>query len=218
MKRAARGFTLIEVVVTVAIIAVIAALAYTRLEPMKSRATLQGTAADVSALLHNARQNALATGRHTVVMFFPDQVNPDGGTGRIMVYEDAASNFFLTGASPNFADWDATKIAGVGSTALLAHVDLPRGVQLSLAGTSAPTFPAPFSAITASACGFCGTGGDHRGAIRFDSRGRAAFFNGNGAALDVPGASVGLSGASIKGIQFLIVTPATGAVKAYNHG
>jgi len=217
MNRTARGFTLVEVAVVVAIIAVVAALAFSSVSPMRSRAKLQGSSAELSALLHNARQSALATGRHTVVMFFPDQANSEGGVGRVVVYEDAASNFFAAASNPNFEGWDATKLPG-GASSLAGHLDLPVGVRFSLAGLTAPTFPAPFAAVTAAACGFCGTGGDHRGAIRFDSLGRAAFFDGNGAPIDLPGASVGLSGASIAGVQFLIVSPATGAVKAHNHG
>src|SRR5512134_203119 len=57
-----RGFTLVEMGVVLAIVAIVAALGVTSLERAKPRSRFATSATELHALLRNARLNALATG------------------------------------------------------------------------------------------------------------------------------------------------------------
>jgi prepilin-type N-terminal cleavage/methylation domain-containing protein len=217
-----RGFTSIELAVSLAIVLIIGAIAYTSLSRVRPRASLTGTAAEVAGLLYNARQNALATGRHTVVVFLPQQPNSDGGIGRVMAYEDASYRFFSATPSPgaaSFSTFDGSKAGYVESMNLIGDVDLPRGVTFGLGGATAPTLPAPYDSVAVSACNFCSTSGDGRGAIVFDSRGSARFFSAVGTPVSLLAGTIGLNGSpTIPGYHLLFITPTTGAVRPYVGG
>ena len=218
-NRPQRGFTLIELAVTVAIIVILAGLAAVGMQRLKPRANLSSTAAQLTALLNGARQNALSTGRDTVVMFFPQFQNPLGGTGRVVLYEDGAFNFFSTTATTNFSAYAPNDPTIPGRSEILETLDLPREVTFGLGGLAAPTLAAPFNLVTAGVCSFCSVSGDGRGAVVFDSRGRALFYQGSGAALSVMGGTVALQGPSyMSGYRMVVITTATGSVKAFNNG
>lgn len=219
-ERRAHGFTLLEVVVTVAIVGILAALAAIGMQRFKPRANLSSSAAQLTALFNAARQNSLATGHDTVVMVFPQFQNPTGGTGRVVLYEDGNYNFFSTTASPNFSAFDPadpTTVAARGE--VLETLDLPLNVTVGLGGIAAPTLAAPYNLIAAAACSFCASGGDGRGAVVFDPRGRAHFYTASGASLALWGGTVALQGpAGMAGYRMVIVTSATGSVRAINNG
>jgi prepilin-type N-terminal cleavage/methylation domain-containing protein len=215
-RTSTRGFTVLELAIAVAIVAIVATLAYTSLALARPRATLQSTAAELSALLKNARQNGLATGHPTVVVLLPNQPNASAGTGRFLVYEDPAFTFVTAAGTPNLGTLDPTTYAGGQGTTLLGSLELPPQVAVSLNGRSPPALPAPFDVVAASACNFCSASGDGRGAIVFDARGRARFYSGVGAESASAGATIALAGAELAGFELLVVMPATGAVKAFS--
>lgn len=218
-NRPGRGFTLIEIAVTLAVVAILAGLAAVGMQRMKPRANLSSTAAQLTALLNGARQNALSTGRNTVVMIFPQFANPGGGTGRVVLYEDGAFNFFSASAAPNFSGYDPANPLASGTLDVLETLDLPREVTFGLGGLAAPTLTAPYNLITAGTCSFCAASGDGRGAVVFDPHGRALFYQGNGAALTVMGGTLALQGpAYMPGHRMVVITTATGSVKAFNNG
>ena len=206
----ARGFTLTELMVSVAIVATLTAGGYALLSRPRDRATLQRSTADMAALLFNARQNALSTGRYSVVMVFPDQPSKAGGRGRVVVYEDPSFTFASTG----FGTWDASKYTDAGSSTLMGSVELPRDVVLSFGGIAPPTLAAPYSTITASACNFCSSApaGDIRGALVFDSRGRARFYGGDGTQQALAAGTVALTNAQVPGYRLVVVSAGTGLV------
>ncbi len=215
-RRGERGFTLIEVAVTMAIVVVLAALAAVGMQRFKPRAGLASTTAELTALLNAARQNALSTGNDTVVMFFTQFGNPLGGTGRVILYEDPSFNFFSS-ATPNFGAYDpASPISPNSSSDAFETLDLPRGMSFGFGGLATPTLTAPYNLITAGSCSFCS--GSGKGAVVFDSRGRARFFNANGAPLAVAGGTLALQGSDVDGYRFVVITSATGSVKAFNRG
>jgi prepilin-type N-terminal cleavage/methylation domain-containing protein len=215
--RTDRGFTLFELIITVTVSLILAVVAYTSLARSKPRANLMSSATELEAVLRNARQNALSTGRETVVMVFPTQKNQQGGTGIVIALELATTTFF-GGTAPNFKNFDPTAPAATDN--LLGKLDLPMGITVGLGGIAAPTLNAPYSAITAGACSFCDTGGDGRGAVVFDPRGRAKFYNtGSGAELQVFGGTIALQGTpNIQGHRLLLISKAGGSVRAVDNG
>lgn len=217
--RHSHGFTLVEVAVVLGIIAVIAALAFGSLVRARPRATMADASSEIVGILYNARQNALATGNHTIVMFFPQQANRSGGTGRVVAYEDPTFRFFTSAAAVNFGNWDASRDTSLAGTTLLGGIDLPRGIAFGLGGATPPTLPAPYDTVTASACNFCSGSGDGRGAVVFDSRGSARFYSATGAPLALRAGTVAITGSpTVPGYLMLLVTPTTGAVRPHAGG
>jgi prepilin-type N-terminal cleavage/methylation domain-containing protein len=214
-----RGFTLIELAITIAIVGIVAALAFSNFWKQKPRATLATTTAELQSLLHGARQTALATSHDVVVMLFPDYDAGGGAVGRVILYEDADFTFF-TGGAVNFAGYNPAVPASGARSQVLDTYDLPFSVTVGPAtgmGASA-LLPAPYAGVPVNvACSFCATSGDHRGAVRFDSRGRATFYQA-GALLDATGASLTLQAASLLGQRTLIITSGTGSVRALLNG
>jgi prepilin-type N-terminal cleavage/methylation domain-containing protein len=216
-----RGFTLIEALVVVAIIAVLAAIAVPSLFRQRPRARLAAATVELQSLVHGARQLALATGHDVWVVVFPEFVSSEG-TGRVIMYEDGNYDFSQTTA-PGGVDLD--RIApGTPASANLSRVvttmDLPAGVTFGTDGSGPATLAAPFAGIDLTlGCSFCGNLTDHRGAIRFDSRGRARFYGRTGVPLVTTGAALNLTASpTIQGQRTLVVTPTTGTVRLLVHG
>ncbi|MGC3997943.1 MAG: type II secretion system protein [Anaeromyxobacter sp.] len=210
--RTKRGFTLIEVATVLAIAVVLATLAYTSLRRSRPRADLLRTAVELRSLVAGARQQALLSGRSVAVLIFPDHANPEDGKGRVIVVEDPRAQLFLDSAPLNFGDtYDPATPAAPDGGELFQTMDLPHGVVVGPVGGLGAALPAPDASIPDdTACTFCSTSGDHRGAIVFDGRGRARFYSDNGAALDVAGGTLSVTSTDLA----TIVDEATQAVEA----
>jgi len=214
-RRTNLGFTLIELMVVVAVVGVLATLAVTTFGRQKPRQTLDNQALELRSLLHGARQTALTTGQPVVVMLFPDYAVGTPSIGRLIVYQDGAGSFFQTAAAVNFDNVSvAQPVAGPGSE-VLDRLDLPFGVIVGpTAGQGAgAVMPPPFAGIAIDkACGFC-TGANRRGAIVFDPGGSASFYDRAGAPLALPaGASFSLTSADAAEVRTLVVAAPTGAL------
>jgi prepilin-type N-terminal cleavage/methylation domain-containing protein len=217
-----RGFTLTEMAVVVAIVGIVAALAYDSLERHLPRAHIANTATELQSLLHGARQTALAGGRDVLVMVFPNCPNPEG-TGRVVVYQNGDPAFFTDAGTPNFAGYDCTVLAAGAASEVLSTLDFPRSVRVGPANGLGLSrrLAAPYDRIDVTRdCAFCnGDGTSRRGAIRFDSRGRAWFHDRNGAAMAAPaGSSFSITSAEIGGTRALVIQASTGSVLAVNEG
>jgi prepilin-type N-terminal cleavage/methylation domain-containing protein len=223
-RNRAGGFTLVEAAVVVAIVAVVAALAYTSIARFRPRANLANTATELQSLIHGARQAALANGRDVLVLLFPDQATSTG-TGRVIVYEDAASDFFSDAAAVNFDGYAPGTLATGPGDEVLSTLDFDAGVTLGPATGRGPgaTLERPYDLIVVSTdCSFCSAGAGRRGAIRFDARGRAAFFDGNGLPLsennEDRGASFTIESAETGDLRTLVITSATGSIRVLQRG
>lgn len=224
-----RGFTVVELAVTVAILGVVAALAYASFSRQRPRANLASATAELQAIVQGARQSALASGHDVAVMVFPAFVNPNGTTGRVIVYEDAFFDFFNDGAvgGVRFATYDPAVLAfgsaGGRQSAILATFDLPREVRVGPAGGMGATpIPAPFAgAVVNVACSFCDAAGTiRRGAIRFDPRGQATFYDSASPNVATPlpvtgGASLSLEAAENAERRTLLITSPSGALRVF---
>jgi len=226
-RTSGRGYTLLELVVTVCIIGILAALAAIGMNRYKPRAGLANTAAEVTALLNYARQNAQSSGNDTIVMFFTGFANPSGGIGRVIVYEDPNFNFFNAASAINFGGYNpaAPAIPAAPASSSFETLDLPRVTTFGYNVVAVGPLPAPYgptiAPALASPCSFCAGG---RGAVLFDARGRARFYNANGAPLAIAGGTLAFTSnaigwsSQIEGYRILVITPAAGAVKTFNRG
>lgn len=219
-----RGFTLLEVMVVVAIIGIVSALGFVSIRLQRPRARLVTTAAEVHSLLHGARLTAMANGRAMVVMIFPDFANPDGGTGRLVLYDDGAFSFFNPAATVNFGNYDPSALGAEAATAttpggrMVRTFDLPEGTVFGPAtGMGAGArLPAPYDTVSVDVrCSFCG-GAPSRGAIAFDPSGSASFYRGM-VALGGTGHSFSVTGPELTSLRTrtLVVTAGSGAVRTF---
>jgi prepilin-type N-terminal cleavage/methylation domain-containing protein len=213
--RTDRGFTLFELIIAVTVSLILAVVAYTSLARNKPRANLMSSATELEAVLRNARQNALSTGHDTVVMVFPQQQNQQGGTGTVIALEltTTTATTFFGATAPNFATFDPTKPANEDN--LLGKLDLPSGITFGLGGFAPPVLDVPYKAITTGACSFCDTGSDGRGAVVFDTRGRASFFP----TISLFGGTIGLQGTpQVEGYRLIIISRPGGSVRVLANG
>jgi len=213
-RRRARGYTLIEVMIVVALVGILAAASVSYIGGFRRRVSLQSMVHELDALMGEARLRAIEDGRDVAVLFFP----PAGARqGRVVVYEDGgvgATSFFDAGAPVNFGNLNPlAPVAGAGSTVVDA-LDMPAGVNIGLSNRAA--LPAPLDAIPVNTpCSFCGPP-DSRGAVVFNMRGRARLQSGVGAAL--PGAGGSITFVDPQKGRWILVLSTSGAVQLVNDG
>jgi hypothetical protein len=140
----------------------------------------------------------------------------------VVVYEDGDFALFNPASTPSFAGWNPAVSQALPRGDLLVTYDLPRTVVVgpSTGAGAGSSMPAPLSGIPIDVdCSFCATGGDRRGAIRFDARGRASFFSGNGLPIaNQLGGTLSLAAPEVDGQRTLVVTAGTGSVALRNRG
>ena len=217
--RTQRGFTLIELAVVMAIVAVLAMLGVSNLWRFRPRARLADASNELVALLHGARQRALSTGNDVVVMVFPAFAGPNG-TGRILVYEDGDFTVLTPAAVPNLASYVPGVLSHGPTSDVIATFDVPPGVLIAASTATPPALVAPYAGVPVNVdCSFCaGTGTDRRGAIRFDSRGRAFLYATSGPPLTDSAGTLSLTTPETGGQRTLLVTAGTGSVSLRNSG
>jgi prepilin-type N-terminal cleavage/methylation domain-containing protein len=219
---AARGFTLLELMIIVAIIGILSALAFSNLQQSRRRSRLSSTALELLGTIQEARSEAIANGRDVGVLFYPTLAT-SSGRGKVVVYLDGIGGFMAGAVSsgPDFCTFVPATMGGgttAGVSKVLGTVDIPEPVTIGTPQNLVP-IPFPYNAVPAPAtgCSFC-DGGLLKGGIRFDSRGRATFYTDCGAAGAFPnGGSISINGDGIRGTYVLVVTPA-GTVRVFNAG
>jgi prepilin-type N-terminal cleavage/methylation domain-containing protein len=207
--RRPRGFTLIEVMVTVALVAIGVALVVWGFGSQKEREKLRGASLELRGVLLQARQSALASGNRVVVMAFPNFVTDSNGSqGRFVIYEDGDGDFFSQPpALVNFDGYDPASTAAGPRSQVIDTMDLPFLVSLGPPDGWGPgqKAPAPYAAIALDKpCAFC-TGAGSRGAIVFDPVGSVSFYDRNGPALDLPGAALSLTARDTGEVKTVLV-------------
>jgi len=216
-----RGFTLLEMVVVLAIIMAVLVLVYGTSRRPRESAQLSSVVLDVRGVFAQARQEALTTGRDVAVMVFPDFPTPARGTGRLIIYRDGDGDFFSNAGAVNFGGYNPTGTAAGPGSEVLEVLDLEAGARFGpVTGQGAGvTLPAPFSLLPVdSDCTFC-DGAPRRGAVVFDHAGRARFQSGNGPPLAAPaGGSITVTSTTwTDEVRTLAVMASTGALRTINH-
>jgi prepilin-type N-terminal cleavage/methylation domain-containing protein len=221
-----RGVTMIELMVVVSIIGIVAAASAISMQRGRPRASLSGAAVELRSVMTLARSRALMSGANVVVMFFPNYSGIKNSTGRVVVYQDAAFDFFLPGSAVHFGGYNPATPAAGPKGEVIATIDLPNGVVVGPAtgmGSTA-TLPAPFTTLPVNQdCTFClGAGAARRGAVVFNSRGRASFYNADANPLPVDGGSISLTSTELTStvplVRMLSISATTGALQSVNQG
>ena len=193
MKRA-RGFTLIEMMVVVAIIGVITALGLAAYGRIGEQSAPQNAAHDFYSAIQKAKATAMGKNSRVWVIVYPG-IGADGaaGPGAWFMFEDRTGEFGGATASFRYSEFhpvtnrdpDGVNVRLLESKFMETY---SRGNAKFGAATGAalPTFKVPFTALNGltaakKTCSFCsGNGVALRGAIVFEGNGSARFLDGDG--------------------------------------
>lgn len=218
-----RGFTLLEVMVVVALIGIIASLAFNSMEELRARTAPRTAAAEFTTAMSQARNRALSRGSDVWVIIYPSQ----DSVGAWFIYEDVTTNFGTSTASStvrqylNFTPTNRFPMSGENNRLIdsgFLRDYAKRNVRFST--TSSVGWGNPFTGLASESpqsCTFCTAGPSSlvRGAIVFTGDGSALFYDGNGARLAKRAVGLTLNGVTTDQPTRVAVSGSTGYVGVF---
>lgn len=237
-----RGFTLLEIMIVVAIIGILASMSIATMEEGRSRTAPRNAAAELSAAISLAKNRAMERGSDVWLIIYPNRSTDltTAGNGAWFLYDDADVNFGVTGVK----DCDGTAgstcnyetflppnkihpppISATSFDKLLdsSYFDQAAKKNVKFGNGSDTTvvwgepFATALNAAVAKDCTFCtGTGIARRGAIVFNGDGAARFVDGSGNPQYVSAGGMSIQGvATQKQVTLFAIAGATGYVGVF---
>lgn len=216
-----RGFTLLEVAVTVAIVGVVAAMAIPIVTAARRNASVGSAAWDLALYLKGPRAKALTEQKDLVFVLVDAQGNDARGCG-MLAREKCVRRFLLEPQGGwTFAAFNpASPSTNVGD--FLEQETLPRGVRFHLPAVNR-TGPVPFDTVRvldSTLTRACGAGGALCLAFRFSADGQVTAESPTTAPVSSLGVAIGLgsdlvaehSGAELRSV---LVSFPSGIVRSY---
>ncbi|MGV3622034.1 MAG: pilus assembly FimT family protein [Archangium sp.] len=226
-----RGFTLLEMLMVIAIIGVVSAMSAATVIRIGERNATQSASNDILAALQSMRSRSLQRGSDVYVLVYPTFKKTTattgsltGGPGALFFYEDVDGDFLTgTGACNGTAEcsWsNFNPVTGATRSALTENDRLLRtiflddyaGANVKFGKVNGKAWGDPFSALSAtntSGCTFCTA---NRGALLFTDT-QLVLLNGTGGVTTGRVGGIALQGVKNPDNQFLIgLVRATGLI------
>ncbi|ATB35654.1 methylation domain protein [Cystobacter fuscus] len=178
------GFTLVEVLVVMAIIGVTTGLALVAYEAVGRRGALQSAAFELQGVLSTARTRASSAGHPVWVVFYPagGRGTLSTGKGAFLVVEDRQSVFARNPRGLFALPFTVDVMGSTGSVSAIYYLD-DHGKKVRF-GALTPgitdAFGAPFLGLAVQTCSFCAGTDSPSGAMGFYPDGSARFVDGTG--------------------------------------
>jgi prepilin-type N-terminal cleavage/methylation domain-containing protein len=184
------GYTLIELMVVVAILGILVGLSLVAYDALGRRGALQNAAFDLQGVLSSARTRAASRGYPVWVVFRPTARRGalTDGPGAFMVVEDRNNSFSRARHIPL-----ALPLKVQGPVSAVYFLEDYKRVRLeALTPGRTDLFGAPFSGLAVRACSFC-SGTTPSGAVVFYPDGGSRFVDGDGQFVATMNQSLALS-------------------------
>jgi prepilin-type N-terminal cleavage/methylation domain-containing protein len=218
--RTDRGFTLLEMAVTVAIIGVVAAMAIPIVTAARRNASVASTAWDLALYLKSPRAKALTEQRDLVFVVVDAEANDARGCGGLAP-QRCVTRLLAPQTGWTFAAFNpASPSANVDE--IVQQETLPRGIRFHLPAVNR-TGPVPFDTVRVLDSGLtraCGAGGALCLAFRFSADGQVTAESPTNAPVSSLGVAIGL-GSDLVGehagaeMRSVLVSFPSGIVRSY---
>lgn len=155
-----RGFTLIEVLITIAIIGLTTAIAVPNLQALRRRAAVRAAANEIRAIFRSARMRAITRGANTGVKFTPGAYD-----WRYAIYDDGDGDGVRNDDIQRGVDRRVTAPQYMIRGAELASISIPASVRVDPDGAAMPANASPVQFGSSTICSFSPVGESTPGTI-----------------------------------------------------
>lgn len=218
--RRARGFTLIEAMVVVAIVGIVSAMGVAGYQAVAARAAPQTAAHQLYSVLAQARARASERGTDVWFIVYTDLKKSPTALygGAYFLYEDRDGNFETAG-SITYATFDPPNLYYPTDDDMLlekAWLEDYQRQNVKFGLETGLNYGNPFTALNppASSCTFC-SGTPERGAVVFTGEGPARFLDSDGDPVAGSAVGLGLKAPEINLGYLFAVSSATAQVASF---
>jgi prepilin-type N-terminal cleavage/methylation domain-containing protein len=219
-ERRPGGFTLIEVLIVVAILGVTTGLALVAYGAVGQRGALQNAAFELQGVLSTARTRASSAGYPVWVVFYPTggRGTLRAGKGAFVVVEDRQGVFTR---NPNGLFSLPFKVDVVGNTGTVSAIfyldDYGHKVRFgALTPGRTDVYGAPFLGLAVQTCSFCAGTDGPSGAMGFYPEGSARFVDGTGQWITTTNQSLAFSSEQGRGQYLFAVSGPSGYMATFS--